>query len=154
MASAHLRSLSCSWAVGGRGGSWQVVTFGLWDLGSWYSLKKCTHMRILCIWSGTNIWCLISSPSRCSFKNYFNMLELFLWQFASPVGVDLRRCGWNMKWWLKDENLGSAETLSRIFGLLSKRRCILKRKKWKKLKEFLCLCCLWWDSRQRRIERL
>ena len=40
-----------------------------------------------------------------------------------------------MKWWLKDENLGSAEKSSRIFVLLSKRRCILKRKK---LKEFLC----------------
>ena len=63
------------------------------------------------------------------------MAELFIWQFASPLGEDLRRCGWNMKWWLKDENLGSAEKSSRIFVLLSKRRCILKRKK---LKEFLC----------------
>ena len=36
---------------------------GLWDLGSWYS---CQITLIWCVWSGTNIWCLISSPSRCS----------------------------------------------------------------------------------------
>ena len=84
------------------------------------------------------------------------MPEIFICQFASPLGEDLRRCGWNMKWWLKDENPGSAEKSSRIFVLLSKRQCIFKRKKWKKLKDFLLSC--WFKScclcLQRRFDRL
>ena len=155
---AHLQSLSCSWAVGEGGGSWQKVTFGLCYLGSWYSLKK--------NYSYEDTVCLVR------YKNLvFDIISVTVQLRTNQYGwiIHLAICfsiGWGLEeMWLKHEVVAERRK-SRISWEIIKDLCTFEqeamyfeKKEVKEAKRIFVSCrfkscCLWWDSLQRRFNRL
>ena len=146
---AHLQSLSCSWAVGEGGGSWQKVTFGLCYLGSWYSLRKKYSYKdtVRLVRYKHLVFDIISVTVQSTTNQYAWIIHL-----AICLSI-----GWGLEeMWLKHEVVAERRK-SRISWEIIKDLCTFEQeamyfeKKEAKRIFVSCRfksCCLWWDSLQ------